>query len=110
MLACQILRLVKKATAQQLTMIATLTLILDQARAEILQLNLRSIDTDPSIDINELADITEGYSGAEIVDICQTAGYVALEKGVETGIKVGLIEALVLVCPRIEMLIANSKG
>ena len=57
------------------------------ARAEILQLQLRSADVDPSIDMNELADITNGYSGAEIVDICQSTGYAALEIEVETGVK-----------------------
>ena len=48
---------------------------------------MRPIDADPSININELAEITEGYSGAEIVDICQNAGYATLEKGIETGVK-----------------------
>ena len=47
-----------------------------EARAEILQLNLRPDDSDPSIDINELAALTEGHSGAEIVEIGQQAGYV----------------------------------
>lgn len=47
-----------------------------EARAEILQLNLRPLRSDPSIDINELAELTEGYSGAEIVEICQRAGYI----------------------------------
>ena len=54
-----------------------------EARAEILQLHLRPISSDPGININELADLSEGYSGAEIVDICQKAGYAAEEE--ETG-------------------------
>lgn len=58
-----------------------------EARAEILQLQLRPVDVEPSIDINELADITDGYSGAEIVDLCQSAGYAALDIGIETGVK-----------------------
>ena len=58
-----------------------------EARAEILQLRLRPIDSDLSIDINELAHATEGFSGAEIVEICQEAGFTALEKEVETGLE-----------------------
>ena len=58
-----------------------------ETRAEILQLNLRHIHSEPSIDINELAEVTEGYSGAEIVEICQRAGYTALEMGIEAGLQ-----------------------
>ena len=57
------------------------------ARAEILQLKLRPIVSDLSIDINELAHATEGFTGAEIVEICQEVGFTALEKQVETGLQ-----------------------
>ena len=56
-------------------------------RAEILQLRLQPIDSDLSIDINELAQATEGFSGAEIVEICQKAGFTTLKKEVETGLQ-----------------------
>ena len=58
-----------------------------EARAEILQLNLRPLKSDPSIDINELAEATEGYSGAEIVQICQRAGYTNMKKKIEEGLQ-----------------------
>ena len=56
-------------------------------RAEILQLRLRPIDSDLSIDFNELAQATEGFSGAEIVEICRKAGFTTLKKEVETGLQ-----------------------
>ena len=52
-----------------------------EARAEILQLRLRNVDKD--VNIPQLARATEGYSGAEIVQICQNAGENAMEKWLE---------------------------
>ena len=57
------------------------------ARSEILRLHLHSIDRESAIDIPYLASKMEGYSGAEIVDICQKAGEVALEMEVESGLE-----------------------
>lgn len=67
-----------------------------EARAEILQLRLRPIETDLSIDINELAHATEGYSGAEIVEICEEANFTAMEKEVETGLQDSITLDLVM--------------
>ncbi|KAJ9143959.1 AAA-domain-containing protein [Coniochaeta hoffmannii] len=41
------------------------------------------------VDVDALARETEGYSGAEIVGICRSAGRVALMKGLEEGREVG---------------------
>lgn len=57
-----------------------------ESRREILQIRLRSMDIDKNLDIGNLARRTEGYSGAEIVSICQKAGYAALEDQISTGL------------------------
>ena len=44
--------------------------------------------TADDVDIEELARLTDGYSGAEIVSICQKAGWEMIEKRVQTGQKV----------------------
>lgn len=53
------------------------------ARAEILQLQLREVDSHENIDVPRLASAMEGYSGAEIVEICQKAGEAAMEQWLE---------------------------
>ncbi len=49
-------------------------------REEILRVRERIMDLADDVDIPELARLTEGYSGAELVGICQTAGDDVLEK------------------------------
>ncbi len=53
-----------------------------EARREILQIRMRSMAMDEGVDDIQLAHSTEGYSGAELVSICQRAGYAALEEEV----------------------------
>ena len=57
------------------------------ARVEILRIQLREVEANDDVDITRLAGLTEGYSGAEIVEICQKAGDSALEKEVASGIE-----------------------
>lgn len=51
-----------------------------EARSQIFHIQSRSIHFHQNVDINALASITEGYSGAEIVHICQEAAYLALKQ------------------------------
>ncbi|KAJ6180315.1 hypothetical protein N7519_010776 [Penicillium mononematosum] len=44
---------------------------------------LKSV-VNPEVDLDNLASLTEGYSGAEIVSICETAGDAALDEEEET--------------------------
>ena len=43
------------------------------------------MDLADDVDISELASLTEGYSGAELVGICQTACDDVIEKCEQTG-------------------------
>ncbi|KAJ9216691.1 hypothetical protein DTO166G4_1537 [Paecilomyces variotii] len=56
-----------------------------EARQEILSIWSRKSVVHPEVDIADLALRTEGYSGAEIVSICETAGDAALDEEEETG-------------------------
>lgn len=55
-----------------------------EARREILRIRMRLMDVDDQVDEISLAHSTAGYSGAEIVSICQKAGYAALEEQVRS--------------------------
>ncbi|EAW13308.1 putative AAA family ATPase [Aspergillus clavatus NRRL 1] len=55
------------------------------ARKEILGIWFRKSVVHPEVELEELAIRTEGYSGAEIVSICETAGDAALDEEEETG-------------------------
>ena len=51
-----------------------------EARKEILHIRVRKMDVARDVDVEWLAEKTEEYSGAEIVSVCQRAGYAALEE------------------------------
>lgn len=55
-----------------------------QGREEILRVRTRKMDIADDVDITELAQLTDGYSGAETVSICQTACDYVLEKCMES--------------------------
>ncbi|CZR63922.1 related to AAA family ATPase [Phialocephala subalpina] len=54
-------------------------------REEILRVKQRKMDFADDVDIPELARLTDGYSGAELVGICQTACDDVIEKCEQTG-------------------------
>ncbi|KAJ5144766.1 ATPase [Penicillium atrosanguineum] len=55
-----------------------------EARKEILRIWSSKSVVDPEVDLDELATLTDGYSGAEMVSICETAGDAALDEEEET--------------------------
>jgi AAA family ATPase len=56
-------------------------------REEILRVRQRTMDFAADVDIPELARLTDGYSGAEIVGICHTACDEVIEKCEKTGLE-----------------------
>ncbi|KAL2866804.1 putative AAA family ATPase [Aspergillus lucknowensis] len=56
-----------------------------ESRMEILSIWFSKSVVDPEVELGELALKTEGYTGAEIVSICQTAGDAALDEEDDTG-------------------------
>ncbi|KAJ5096257.1 hypothetical protein NUU61_005613 [Penicillium alfredii] len=55
-----------------------------EARREILRIWASKSVVNPDVDLDDLASQTDGYSGAEIVSICETAGDAALDEEEET--------------------------
>ncbi|PGH29351.1 AAA family ATPase [[Emmonsia] crescens] len=56
-----------------------------KARKEILNIWFSKSEVDDDVDIDMLAEVTEGYSGAELVNICETAAEGALDEEEESG-------------------------
>ncbi|PGH17546.1 hypothetical protein AJ79_01146 [Helicocarpus griseus UAMH5409] len=56
-----------------------------QARKEILNIWFSKSEVDEEVDVDTLAEMTDGYSGAEMVNICETAADGALDEEEETG-------------------------
>lgn len=49
------------------------------ARLQILLINTKNKPLDPSVNLESLAKATEGYSGAEVAEICRVAAFEAAE-------------------------------
>lgn len=58
-----------------------------KARQEILKIRTNKMDIAEDVDIQRLAEEMDGYSGAEIVSICDTAGYRAFGLSEMNGIE-----------------------
>ncbi|KAH7100071.1 AAA-domain-containing protein [Auriculariales sp. MPI-PUGE-AT-0066] len=56
----------------------------DTARREILQVHTRAMSVDPALNLDELAAMTAGCSGAEIAAMCQDAALRAIGVDVDT--------------------------
>ena len=54
-----------------------------EARRAILLIQAAKMAVDDDVDIDELAGLTEGFSGAEIVSVCQEAGLLAMNEDIE---------------------------
>lgn len=54
------------------------------ARKDIFRVYTSHLHTDDSLDISKLAELTEGYSGADIENICREAVYLSLRKDINT--------------------------
>ena len=65
-----------------------------EARLEILAIRIKKMDIGDDVPLEWLAEKTDGYSGAELVSVCQKAGYAALEEQEREGggrkVKVGM--------------------
>ncbi|KAG6836172.1 hypothetical protein H0H93_010653 [Arthromyces matolae] len=52
------------------------------ARMEILKIRMRSMTVEPDIDLDLLAQLTDGCSGAEITALCQEAAILTMQKDI----------------------------
>jgi SpoVK/Ycf46/Vps4 family AAA+-type ATPase len=55
-----------------------------ESRIEIFKIRLSKMShNELEINLNELSEKSDGYSGAEIASVCTTAGYLAMEENIE---------------------------
>jgi transitional endoplasmic reticulum ATPase len=55
-----------------------------EARKEIFKIHMKEMPLDDDVDIEELAEMSEGYVGADIEAICREAAMIALRENRET--------------------------
>lgn len=54
-------------------------------RKQLFQINLREVDIAPDVNFDHLVDITDGYSGADIANVCRDAAMMPLRKKIADG-------------------------
>ncbi len=52
----------------------------DKGRRELFKINLRGIDLEDNIDWELLVKLTDGYSGADISNVCREAAMMPMRK------------------------------
>jgi len=57
-----------------------------EARKEIFKIHTRNMPLADDVDLDELAELTEGYAGADIEGICREAGMIALRENMDANI------------------------
>ena len=65
-----------------------------KARVEIFNIYLRRMRVSKDIDVNVLAYLSDGFSGADIKNVCVEAGYIAIRENRNVIIMEDLIEAI----------------
>ena len=52
----------------------------DKGRMQLFNLNLKKIDVDKNINYNKLVEMTDGYSGADITNVCREASFMPMRR------------------------------
>ncbi|KAG9491916.1 hypothetical protein GDO78_000423, partial [Eleutherodactylus coqui] len=52
-------------------------------RAELLKINLREVELDPVVNLEVIAEKIEGYSGADITNVCRDASMMAMRRRIQ---------------------------
>lgn len=54
-------------------------------RRQLFDINLKGIEVAPDVDYDKLVEITEGYSGADLANVCRDAAMMPLRKKIASG-------------------------
>ena len=54
-------------------------------RKQLFEINLKGLEIDGSIDYDRLIEITDGYSGADLANVCRDAAMMPLRKKIAAG-------------------------
>ncbi|XP_042315223.1 katanin p60 ATPase-containing subunit A-like 1 isoform X1 [Sceloporus undulatus] len=76
-----------------------------KGRAELLKINLREVELDPDISLEEIAEKIEGYSGADITNVCRDASLMAMRRRIN-----GLSPEEIRALSKEELLMPVTKG
>lgn len=52
----------------------------EKGRSELFKINLKNIDLDADINWDKLVEITDGYSGADISNVCRDAAMMPMRR------------------------------
>lgn len=61
-----------------------------EGRRELFKINMKDVDLDADVGWDELADHTDGYSGADIANVCRDASMMSVRQIMEQARKQGL--------------------
>jgi len=50
----------------------SVVLWLAEGRKKLLQINLKEVELDPNVDLTKIAEKLDGYSGADITNVCRS--------------------------------------
>lgn len=60
-------------------------------REQLFKINLKGIDVSADIDWNKLIEITDGYSGADLANVCRDAAMMPLRRRLAGGFDIAKI-------------------
>ncbi|XP_067947853.1 katanin p60 ATPase-containing subunit A-like 1 isoform X2 [Watersipora subatra] len=52
-------------------------------RVELLRINLKEVELSPDVNLEEIADLIDGYSGADITNVCRDAAMMSMRRKIE---------------------------
>jgi transitional endoplasmic reticulum ATPase len=56
----------------------------EKARLEIMKIHAKSMPLAKAVDLEDIAKKTDGYTGADLENVCREAGMAAIRRGVDT--------------------------
>lgn len=56
----------------------------EKGRAELFKINLQTLEIEPDVDFKKLVEITDGYSGADISNVCRDAAMMPMRRKMQS--------------------------
>ena len=66
----------------------------EEGRRQLFQINLKGIKVDPNIDWEKFVATSEGYSGADISNVCREAAMMPLRREMAKGIDITKVKEM----------------